>query len=157
MNTENSDIVLKTCRLLVSHFRNLVEHGDLGFHTRLFSHMLHPEPRFVFAGVSQAVTEDTPTHPEHVVPCAKLITECQRLIREGILSDEEIASLLAKHWKVATITKEEQRRLDYELGFKSDMPPEWRFEDGDTFARLSRAGIVLVSREGAQQAAEPDA
>lgn len=157
MNAGNPNIVQKTCCLLISHFRNLVEHGGFGFHTRLFSHMLHPEHRFVFAGESQAVTEGTSRHPEHVVPCAKLITECQRLIREGSLSDEEIASLLSKHWKVATITKEEQRLLDYELGLKSDMPSGWRFEDGDTFARFSLAGIVLASREDAHQAVEPDA
>jgi hypothetical protein len=145
MSTGNAGIVQKTCHLLVCHFRNLLEYGDFGFHTRLFSHMLHPEHRFVFAGRSQAVTNDTPTHPEHVVPCATLITECQRLISEGALSDEEIAALLHKHWKVAAITKKEQQRLDYAHGFKSKMPPGWRFEDGDTFARFAVAGIVLVS------------
>jgi hypothetical protein len=141
----NSEIVRKTCSLLVSHFRNLGEHGDIGFNTRLFSHMLHPEDRFVFAGISQAVSTDTLTHPEHVVPCATLITECKRMIGEGAYSDEAIASLLQQHWKVATITKDEQRRLDFELGYKSKMPPGWRFEDGDTFERFKRAQIVLVS------------
>lgn len=127
------------------HFRNLGEHGEFGFNTRLFSHMLHPEDRFVYAGKSLTVEAHTPIHPEHVVPCATLIRECQRMLKEGNHSDEVIASMLSRHWKVATITKDEQRRLDYELGYKSKMPPGWRFEDGDTFARFKLANIVLVS------------
>jgi hypothetical protein len=141
-----SDIVQKTCSLLVLHFRNLCEYGQAGFNSRIFEHMLHPEKDFVFAGKSRAVTADTPTHPEHVVPCATMVYECQRLIQEGRLSNEEIASLLQRHWKLATITKDEQRRLDFELGFKSSMPDGWKFEDGDTFARFSLANIVLVNK-----------
>lgn len=136
-------VVLKTCTLLVAHFRNLHEQGSKGFHTRLFSHMLHPEQHFVFAGRSAAVQPGIPTHPEHVVPCAVLISECRRLITEGA-TDAHIAALLAKHWKVATITKKEQQDLDSKLGFKSRMPPGWRFEDGDTFARLHAAEITLT-------------
>ena len=139
------DVVYETCLLLVTHFRNLIQHGKTGFNTRIFSYMLHPEKEFVYAGKSEKVGTDTPTHPEHVVPCAKLITECQRLIREGKHSDEQIASLLQKHWKVATITKEEQKHLDSRLGYKSSMPDGWTFESGDTFARFERAGIVLLS------------
>lgn len=106
--------------------------------------MLHPEEEFVYVGKSKKVDADTPTHPEHAVPCAKLITECQRLIREGKHSDEQIASLLQKHWKVATITKEEQKHLDSGLGYKSEMPDGWTFENGDTFARFKLAGIVIL-------------
>ncbi|WP_147431313.1 hypothetical protein [Azonexus fungiphilus] len=105
--------------------------------------MLHPEIQFVFVGKSVSISKDTPTHPEHVVPCAFMINECKRLIKEGV-SDELIASLLEKHWKVALISKEEQHRLDFELGWKSTMPSGWRFEDGDTFARLKLANIDLA-------------
>lgn len=136
-------VVLATCALLVAHFRNLHEQGGKGFHTRLFSHMLHPEQHFVFAGRSAAVQPGVPTHPEHVVPCAVLISECRRLITEGA-TDTYITTLLAKHWKVATITKAEQQRLDIALGYKSKMPTGWRFEDGDTFARLQTADIALT-------------
>lgn len=139
----DTKIVHKTCRLLVTHFRNCLEYGN-GFNSRLFSHMLHPENHFVFAGTSMAVGKDTPTHPEHVVPCAFMIDECKRLIREG-MADELIATLLEKHWKMAVITKEEQRRLDGPpLNLKSTMPSGWRFEDGDTFARLKLANIELA-------------
>ncbi|MGD9775172.1 hypothetical protein [Diaphorobacter sp.] len=140
---QQSPVVLKTCTLLISHFRNLREHGGGGFHTRLFSHMLHPEHQYVFAGRSITVDQTTPTHPEHVVPCAVLISECQRMIGEDA-PDAQIAALLAKHWKVATITKAEQQRLDFELGLKSKMPPGWRFEDGDTLARFHAANIYLA-------------
>lgn len=108
--------------------------------------MLHPEKEFVYAGQSKKVNTVTPTHPEHVVPCAKLITECQRLIKVETLPDEEIATLLQKHWKVATITKEEQGILDSKLNYKSKMPANWTFETGDTFARFKEAGIVLITQ-----------
>lgn len=144
MNTNiNSTIISQTCQLLVAHIRNLLEAG-YNSNSRLFSHMLHPEKDFVFAGKSIAVTAETPTHPEHVVPCAFMIKEIQRMIKDGA-QDEQIASLLNKHWKVATITKEEQQRLDFKLGYKSTMPPEWRFEDGDTFKRFELADITIVS------------
>ena len=146
MPTSNSiDVVYETCLLLVAHFRNLNQHGKSDVHTRIFSHMLHPEEKFVYAGKSEKVGTDTPTHPEHVVPCKKLIEECQGLIGEGKHSDEQIASLLQKHWKVATITKAEQKHLDYHLGYKSSMPVGWTFESGDTFERFKLAGIVLLS------------
>lgn len=142
------DVVYETCLLLVGHFRNLIQLSEngFGFNTRIFSHMLHPEKEFVYAGHSEKVTIETPTHPEHVVPCATLITECQRLIRAGIHSDEAIAVLLQKHWKVASITKEEQQILDSKskLDYKSKMPANWTFETGNTFARFEEAKIVLV-------------
>jgi hypothetical protein len=140
-----SNIVLKTCELIVAHFKNLLELNTYGFNSRIFEHMLHPEQKFVFAGTSTSVREDTPTHPEHVVPCAMMITECKRMLEEQRQSQTEVARLLAKHWKVAIITKEEQRRLDFDLGLKSSMPAGWTFEEGDTFARLNVAGISLNS------------
>lgn len=139
---QKTQIVLKTCILLVSHFRNLHENKGLGFHTRLFSHILHPEREFVFAGRSVNVNQDTDTHPEHIVPCAVLISECRRMISQGA-TDKQIAPLLAKHWKIATITVAEKNYLDFELGYKSKMPDGWTFEEGDTFARLHAAKIVL--------------
>ena len=145
-NVDKDDIVYKTCLLLVTHFRNLLVHSEdnLGFHTRIFSHFLHPEEKFVFAGKSKMVTSDTPTHPEHVVPCAVLINECKRLINEGQLLDSQIAKLLRKHWRLARITKAEQAKLDFELGHKSTMPSGWRFETGNTFERFRLAEIELL-------------
>ena len=70
------------------------------------------------------------------------------MIQEGA-PDAQIAALLAKHWKLATITKDEQKRLDHHWGYKSRMPPGWRFEDGDTFARFQAANIVLAAQQNA--------
>ena len=64
------------------------------------------------------------------------------MISQGA-ADEQIAPLLAKHWKIATITVAEKNYLDFELGYKSKMPDGWTFEEGDTFARLHAAKIVL--------------
>lgn len=139
-----NEITYETCLLLIKHFTNLNNYGGRGFHSRIFSMILHPEDEFVYAGKSTKVTIQTPTHTEHVVPCAFMISESCRLIKEGNLKCEEIASLLQKHWKIATITKDEQRVLDSELKYKSVMPSGWTFENGDTFARLNQAGIVLV-------------
>lgn len=140
-------VVKSTCLLLVRHFRNLIEsdsnNSGYGFNTRIFSHILHPEKEFVFAGCSEQVTDETPIHPEHVVPCATLILECKRLIRAGMHTDEQIAFLLQKHWRLAFITKKEQRILDFELGYKSTMPEGWSFESGDTFERFHLANISI--------------
>lgn len=143
---KEDDVVYVTCLLLVAHFRNLIQlsKSGFGFNTRIFSHMLHPEKEFVYAGQSELVTIDTPTHPEHVVPCATLISECQRLIKAETHSDEQIARLLKSHWKLATITKKEQLTLDFELGYKSKMPDGWTFETGSTFERFERAKIRLI-------------
>lgn len=143
---EQSDIVQETCLVLVRHFRTLLRlnKDELGFHTRLFSHVLHPERNFVYAGKSEDSLSESRPHPEHVVPCAVLITECKRLIKADAHSDRDIAAMLKKHWKVADISKREQRLLDIELRLKSRMPDDWTFETGDTYARLTCAGIVLL-------------
>lgn len=143
---DTSDIVYETCLLLVTHFRNLVQlsKNGYGFNSRIFSHILHPEKEFVYAGQSEKVTTETPTRPEHVVPCAVLRDECKRLIKAGTHSDEQIAQLLQKHWKIAIITKKEQETLDFELGYKSIMPNSWTFETGNTFERFKRANIILL-------------
>lgn len=88
-----SAFVFATCELLVAHFRNLVMPEALGhgFHSRVFSHLLHPEERFVFAGRSQLSTTGVETRFEHLVPGRVLYQESTRLICEGELSDAEIA------------------------------------------------------------------
>lgn len=142
-----NEVVHETCLLLVRHFRNLIAYGQVsegyGFNTRVFSHMLHPEDKFVFIGTSIDLEEGEKPHPEHVVPCAVLIAECCRLI-ESNQPDEYIAKLLQKHWKVAHIRKEQAAKLDSkETGLKSTMPPGWSFENGDSLARLEEVRIVL--------------
>lgn len=136
-------IVHRTCLVLVRHIRNHVEEGRGGIHTRLFSHILHPEVDYVYAGRSPEAVTDLDIHPEHVVPCAVLVDETRRLVIENKLNDDEIAQLLQRHWKIALITKKQARDIDVNLGYKSSMPRDWCFETGDTFARLKLAEIAI--------------
>ena len=138
------EIVFRTCQIIVKHIRNHVEEGRDGIHSRIFSHFLHPEIEFVYLGKSPETTSTTDHHPEHVVPCTTLIIETRKLISEGRLNDDEIAKLLQKHWKIATITKIQARKLDVELGYKWNMPEGWNFETGETLARLKEAKITLA-------------
>lgn len=105
--------------------------------------MLHPEKEFVLIGTSIEAAQEKIPYPEHVVPCAVLISECRRLILENF-ADAHIAELLQKHWKIAHITKEQAKKLDTELRLKSVMPADWNFETGNTLARLEKAEIHLM-------------
>ena len=140
------ELVYQTCLLLIKHFRNLIEAGSVGFNSRIFQHMLHWEFDFVGIGRSDKLLPESMGHPEHVVPCAFLIEESCRLIKERMLGDEEIAKLLQKHWKIVRLTKEEASYIDFNLGHKSTMPPDWKFENGDTLARLNKAGITVIPK-----------
>lgn len=141
-NLAKEEVLFGTCvqivNLLALHVKN-----EMGTHSRFFSYIIHPERDYVDAGQSSNVTENTPNHPEHVVPCAFMIKEVKRLISENQLTANEIAALLQKHWKIVTITKSEAKNLDQKLKLKSTMPIGWSFETGDSFARLSAANIKL--------------
>ncbi len=138
------EILLRACKALVYNFANQVEEGRDVVHTRIFNYFLHPEDRYVYYGASVSVTDETKNHPEHAVPCAVLINECFRLLKEDKLSHDQIAHLLKKHWKIVRITKEESKKLDFELGYKSKMPDGWSFEEGDTFERFKLGKIELI-------------
>lgn len=140
---DKNEIKYRTCKALVGLFRDQIEGNLECVHTRIFNYILHPEAEYVYCGMSREAKSGGPPHPEHVVPCSVLVGECFRLIKEGKLSDTEIARLLQKHWKIAIISKAEAMRLDSELNLKSRMPENWRFEDGDTLARLKMAGIPI--------------
>lgn len=146
MNKEET--VYKTALLLVEHFKDCMERDDRGIHSRIFSTILHPEPVFVVAGQSQSVVDGAMKHPEHVVPCAFMIEESRRLIKQSV-PVSEIAKLLAKHWKIVYISKQEANHLDSKKGLnlKSTMPEGWGFETGDTFDRLNKANIKVLPIE----------
>lgn len=138
------EILYRVCKILVKLFKNQIEEKRESVHSRIFNYILHPEDRYVYYGASRKVTSHTKNHPEHAVPCATLINECFRLIKENILQEEEIASLLKKHWKIVIITKDESKTLDFKLRLKSKMPTGWSFETGDTFERFKLANIDIV-------------
>jgi len=143
MNNEES--VYRTSLLLVEHFNNCIQRSGKGIHTRIFSHILHPEQEFVAIGCSKEVIDGAKAYPEHVVPCATLINESFRLIEDG-MAKEDIAKLLAKHWKIVYISKVQATYLDTKKGLnlKYKMPEGWTFETGDTFARMKLAKIEVL-------------
>jgi hypothetical protein len=74
---------------------------------------------------------------EHLVPKAHYIqTPCEELAARGELTTEFVQSLLARYWRLATITRTEDARLR-----RLAMPDDW---DGtNVMARYEAAGIVL--------------
>ena len=81
-------------------------------------------------------------HREHVVPCGLLIKLSFVMFEQG-RSIPEVAQFLEAHLKIADITREEARRMDFDLGLKEKMPDGWKLGD-DVMARLVSAGITLV-------------
>lgn len=142
---DKDESVYRASLLLVRHFKDCLARNGKGLHSRIFNYFLHPEVHFVGVGRSQSVVDGEPTHPEHVVPCAVLIEESCRLLSQGV-SENEIARMLSKHWKIALISKEQAACLDSKSGLnlKHRMPEGWRFESGDTYARLNLAKIELL-------------
>ena len=142
---DKEDAIYRTSILLVEHFKDCLEREDRGINSRIFSKILHPEENFVAVGQSQEVIDGAPVHPEHIVPCAVLIDESIRLIKAN-MPNASIAKLLAKHWKIAYISKEQASFLDTKKGLNlaSSMPDGWCFETGDTYARLNKADIKLL-------------
>ncbi|GGE79861.1 hypothetical protein [Shewanella carassii] len=142
---DKEHFVFNTALVLITHFQNCIKSGNEGIHSRLFSHILHPEKDYILCGQSKEVKDGARIHPEHVVPCAVLRNESFRLLKEG-KQPEYIAKLLSKHWKLAYISKDQANSLDSKnkLNLKDTMPPGWCMEYGDTFARLDKAGIKLL-------------
>jgi hypothetical protein len=52
--------------------------------------------------------------------------------------------MLQRTLKIAHITKEEARNIDFGLGLKTTMPGDWCFETGVVTARLDVAGVKLT-------------
>jgi len=75
---------------------------------------------------------------EHVVPKTRYIQKrCEEAVKQGELGVDDVRELLDKYWRLATITKEEDRRLNPVL-----MPETW---DGlNPLARYEAAGIELL-------------
>lgn len=76
---------------------------------------------------------------EHVVPKSIYIQKpCEDAARNNIITAEFIENILNKYWVIATITKEEDKKL-----LMCSMPNDW---DGcDIFARYKAAGIELIA------------
>jgi len=103
--------------------------------TRLLESFFIPDPYVV---VGESVSGRG--HREHVVPRMVICQQCHAMFRDGA-SLQEVADLIQRFLKIVHITKEEQHRLDVELGLKQSMPEGWTFSQGDVFARLKAAAI----------------
>ena len=143
------EVIYQTSLMLAEHFSNCIERKKAGIpsglHSRIFSHILHPEADFVAVGRSQEVVNGAIPHPEHIVPCSTIIWESIRLLEEG-KSKEEVAKLIVKHWKIVFISKDESSLIDTKkrLNLQCSMPENWEFETDDSFERLNLAGIKVL-------------
>lgn len=81
-------------------------------------------------------------HREHVVPRVMIVDESLRMFNQNYLV-EDVAKMIEDNLKIVHITKEEQKYMDNELGYKKTMPKGWKFGD-DIFARLKEAKIEIV-------------
>lgn len=101
----------------------------------------------ITVGQSVNAPEDNP-YREHVVPCVLIHNEVIRILLDaGVLENEvsesviqEIASLIESNLAIVLISREEQNRLDVELGLRTSMPKDWKFGDS-IYARLDAAEI----------------
>jgi identified by metaGeneAnnotator len=149
MQNEKNELVFQTCLLLVRYFTNLVEYEKstgtrIGYHSRIFDPLLHPQEQFIFLGKSEKLLNGVQSRIEHVVPCAYMTKKLEGLIKENKYTEEELAHALQKNWKVAHITKEEADFMDFDLKLKSTMPEDWDFMTGRPEIRLEAAGIKLI-------------
>jgi hypothetical protein len=110
---------------------------DARVHSRLFDPLIYE--KYVFAGTSTKGGG----YKEHLVPCAMLRNHAFEMYWDN-KSIEDVALMLEKFLRIAHITSEEARRIDFEHKWKSTMPPGWNFETGSATARLTGAGIELI-------------
>jgi len=108
-------------------------------HSRFFERLV-PDS-WITEGISVKGSE----HPEHVVPCAFLARACMERFDAGATVDE-IAEILETNLRIVRISREEQIHIDFELGYKSTMPPGWVLGESDPLERLTVGKIVLRDR-----------
>ena len=106
-------------------------------HSRMFDTLIHSS--LILYGVSINGTG----HTEHLVPCSLIRDQAFKMFWDG-KDVNAVALMLRRTLKIAHITKEEARILDFDLGLKTTMPGVWCFETGDVTARLDVAGIKLT-------------
>tara|TARA_B100000767_G_C19571975_1_gene453578 strand:+ start:204 stop:680 length:477 start_codon:yes stop_codon:yes gene_type:complete len=78
---------------------------------------------------------------EHMIPKSTYIQKpCVEMARNGKLTVQIVTELLSKYWKIAVITKEQDKLLS-----RRKMPDGW---DGkDIFARYRKANIYLIQAD----------
>lgn len=107
-------------------------------HSRIFEFLIPVEYVIV---MGRSVNGDG--YVEHVVPCAVIRDLAFKLFWDN-KTVRDVAQMIGRLLRVAHITKEEARRLDYVHHLKDRMPDGWDHETGSVTARLEIAGIELM-------------
>ncbi|MDH5472145.1 MAG: hypothetical protein OEY61_04755 [Gammaproteobacteria bacterium] len=107
-----------------------------GGDTRLFDWLVNDD--FVYIGTSIKGSD----YREHVVPRAVIRDLCIQQFEKG-KDANDVVDLIDELLMIARISKEEADHLDHTLGYKSTMPPDWKYGHGDNRRRLIEAGIKL--------------
>ena len=106
-------------------------------HSRLFDTLIH----------SPLITLGTSIngggHVEHVVPCVIIRDKAFEMFWDG-KSENDVAKMVGRLLRIAHITREEAREMDYGQHLKTKMPSGWDFETGSVLARLDAANIKIV-------------
>ena len=72
-----------------------------------------------------------------MVPKSKYIQRpCEKLAKNGMLKIDDVTDLFNKYWKIAIITKEEDKLIS-----SKSMPDDW--DNVCIYARYNKAGITL--------------
>lgn len=81
---------------------------------------------------------ETRTYREHVVPCIKLHTEIMKRVISGDHTPSDIAEFINNNLKIAYISVEDRKRIDFDYKWLTDMPKDWTWGDSIT-ARLDES------------------
>ncbi len=134
---KKNEAYLRTANALYSHWRisNLEEKESLqcGGHSRLFETLI-PD-----SYTTRGESLNGKGHREHVVPCALIRCHSYSMFNDGHLI-EDVAKMIEDNLIIIHITREEQNRIDVELGYKHTMPENWEFGK-NVYERLDKADI----------------
>lgn len=91
-------------------------------HSRLFDTLIHAPL------ITLGTSKNGGGHIEHVVPCVYIRDKAFEMFWD-LKTVEDVANMVGRLLRIVHITKEEARRIDYELGFKTTMPSWMGFRD----------------------------
>ncbi|MFC5547274.1 hypothetical protein [Massilia aerilata] len=109
-----------------------------GFDTRFF-HMPLIRNEWVLRG--RSIKGEG--YGEHIVPRVLIRDECLKMYDRGE-SLMAVRDAIVAHLGIVMISREEAHHLDHVRGWKTTMPPGWRFGVDDPMARITDAGIILA-------------
>lgn len=115
--------------------------------SRLAEYLFHPNP--VVGDSIRLLEPNAPKHEEHVVPLRYINNRAIMWLKEGS-SAKDLRDFLDNALKIVIIHKEEHKKIDFELGWKDDMPPDWNI-GGSFYDRLNKAGVKFVLRTPAKE------